>query len=273
MSGEMTGRTVLVTGSTDGLGRALARQLAAEGATVLLHGRDPAKGEETMRRIRASTGSADPAFYLADLSSLAQVRELAARILSERDRLDVLVNNAGIGRGTGEREVSADGYELRFAVMYLAPYLLTQLLEPLLVESAPARIVNVSSGGQAPIDFDDVMLEQNYSGTQAYCQSKLALVMATLDQADALRDRGVTANCLHPGTFMPTKMVLEAGIQPVDSLETGVAATMRLVASPELAGVTGKYFDRTRESRALDQAYDPDARRRLAELARQLVSV
>ena len=210
-------QVILVTGATDGLGRALARELAARGATVLLHGRDAAKGDTAMGEIREATGNERLAFYLTDFSSLAQVRMLAEQILAEHDRLDVLVNNAGIGTGgrTGtEREVSEDGYELRFAVNYLAPYLLTQLLEPLLVRSAPARIVNVASAGQAAIDFDDVMLERDYSGVQAYCQSKTALVMLTFELADELRDRGVTANCLHPGTYMPTKMVLEAGVRP-----------------------------------------------------------
>jgi NAD(P)-dependent dehydrogenase (short-subunit alcohol dehydrogenase family) len=116
------------------------------------------------------------------------------------------------------------------------------------------------------------MLERDYNGIRAYCQSKLALVMLTLDQADALRDSGVTANCLHPGTFMPTKMVLEAGVRPVDSLETGVEATMRLVSAPELADVTGVYFERTREALALEQAYDREARRRLNGIATKLVS-
>jgi NAD(P)-dependent dehydrogenase (short-subunit alcohol dehydrogenase family) len=272
MTVDMTGKTVLVTGSTDGVGRALAFELAAGGATVLLHGRDPVKGDEVLREIRGATGSDRLAFYLADLSSLSEVRRLAEQVLAEHHRLDVLVNNAGIGRGDGSREVSEDGYELRLAVMYLAPFLLTQLLEPLLVDSAPARIVNVASAGQAPIDFDDVMLEQDYDGVQAYCRSKLALVMLTLDQAEALRDRGVTANCLHPGTFMPTKMVLDVGIRPVDSLESGVAATMRLVVAPELANVTGTYFERTREARALDQAYDREARSRLGDIAAKLVS-
>jgi NAD(P)-dependent dehydrogenase (short-subunit alcohol dehydrogenase family) len=272
MTSELTGKTVLVTGSTDGLGRALALELAAGGATVLLHGRDPVRGEKTVRDIRDATGSDRLTFYVADLSSLSEVRGLAEQVLDEHDRLDVLVNNAGIGRGDGTREVSEDGYELRLAVMYLAPYLLTELLEPLLVESAPTRIVNVASAGQAPIDFDDLMLEREYDGIQAYCRSKLALVMLTLDQAEALRARDVTANCLHPGTFMPTKVVLEAGIRPVDSLENGVEATTRLVSAPELADVTGIYFDRTREARALEQAYDREARRRLDEIATRLVS-
>jgi NAD(P)-dependent dehydrogenase (short-subunit alcohol dehydrogenase family) len=267
-------QTILVTGSTDGLGRALARELAGRGATVLLHGRDSAKGEAALREVREATGNERVAFYLADLGSLAEVRGLAETVRGEQERLDVLVNNAGIGTGgraRAERELSADGYELRFAVMYLAPYLLSSLLEPLLVRSAPSRIVNVASAGQLPIDFDDVMLERSYSGAQAYCQSKTALVMLTFDLASELADRGVAVNCLHPGTYMPTKMVLEAGVTPVDSLESGIEATLRLVADPALDGVTGTYFDRLREARAISQAYDADARRRLRELTAELV--
>ncbi len=267
-------QVVLVTGSTDGLGRALAAELAGRGATVLLHGRDLAKGEATLHAIRDATGNDRVAFHLADLASLAQVRGLAEKVSGEQEQLDVLVNNAGIGfGGTGpdEREVSEDGYELRFAVNYLAPYLLTRLLEPLLVRSAPARIVNVASAGQAPIDFDDVMLERRYSGVQAYCQSKLADVMLAFDLADELRGRGVTANSLHPGTYMPTNMVLDAGVTPVDTLETGVGSTMRLAVDPELGGVTGTYFERVREGTAHAQAYDADARRRLRRLSVELV--
>jgi NAD(P)-dependent dehydrogenase (short-subunit alcohol dehydrogenase family) len=265
----LRGRTVLVTGATDGLGRALAVELAQAGATVLVHGRDDERGAQTLAELDGSGA----AWYRADLASLDEVRALADRILAEHERLDVLVNNAGIGTagpGDGRRVESEDGYELRFAVNYLAPFLLTHLLRPLLVASTPARIVNVASGGQAPIDFDDVMLERRYSGTQAYCQSKLALIMLTLDLADDLVGTGVTANSLHPGTYMPTKMVLEAGVEPVDSLELGVRSTTRLVADPELDGVTGRYFDRLRESRANAQAYDEDARRRLRELSERL---
>jgi NAD(P)-dependent dehydrogenase (short-subunit alcohol dehydrogenase family) len=165
---------------------------------------------------------------------------------------------------------SRDGHELRFAVNYLAPFLLTRRLVPLLRRSAPARIVNVSSAGQAPIDFDDVMLERSYSGVQAYCQSKLALVMLTLDLAEELRDAGVSATCLHPGTYMPTKMVRAAGVSPVDSLESGVQATLRLVADPELEDVSGVYFERERKSAPHPQAVDPEARRRLRELSERL---
>src|SRR5207253_376746 len=175
--------------------------------------------------------------------------------------------------GEGRRIESEDGHELRFAVNYLAPFLLTRLLEPLLVDSAPARIVNVSSAGQAPIDFDDVMLEHGYDGVQAYCQSKLALVMFTLDLAEELRDRCVTANCLHPGTYMPTKMVLAAGVTPLDSLETGVHATMQLIAAPDVARVSGRYFNRLDEARPHAQADDAEARKRLRDLSERLVGL
>jgi NAD(P)-dependent dehydrogenase (short-subunit alcohol dehydrogenase family) len=140
-----------------------------------------------------------------------------------------------------------------------------------IVSSAPSRIVNVSSAGQAPIHFDDVMLERNCSGTQAYGQSKLAQIMLTFDLAEELRGDGVTANALHPSTFMPTKIVLAAGLHPSSSLEQGVAATLRLVADPDLEDVTGRYFNREREARADPQAYDPAARRQLRELSERLV--
>jgi NAD(P)-dependent dehydrogenase (short-subunit alcohol dehydrogenase family) len=266
--------TVLVTGATDGLGKALALELASNGAAVLIHGRDEDRIERTLDELRQRGENDRIRSYRADFASLRQVGELAQELLANEQELHLLVNNAGIGTdlpGGGERGESEDGIELRFAVNYLAPFLLTQRVLPLLRSSAPARIVNVSSAGQAPLDFDDVMLERRYSGGQAYGQSKLAQVMFTLDVAAELDGSGVTANCLHPGTYMPTKMVHAAGIEPMDSLESGMLATKQLVTSPDLERVTGRYFDRLRESRALGQAYDDDARRRLRALSEQLV--
>jgi NAD(P)-dependent dehydrogenase (short-subunit alcohol dehydrogenase family) len=266
-------QTILITGATDGLGRALALELAGGGATVLLHGRDDARGERAIDDIRQRTGNQRLHWYRADLAALDEVRDLADRVGSHHERLDVLVNNAGIGAiepGGGRRALSRDGLELRFAVNYLSHYLLTALLRPLLERSAPARIVNVSSGGQAPIDFDDVMLEHGYDGIRAYAQSKLAQVMNTFDLAEELRDSAVTANCLHPATYMPTKMVVESGVSPVSTLEQGVRTTMRLVAGRELDGVTGHYFNGPREARAHPQAYDLQARRRLRQLSDRL---
>jgi NAD(P)-dependent dehydrogenase (short-subunit alcohol dehydrogenase family) len=271
----MTG-TVLVTGATDGLGKAVSIELARAGATVLVHGRTPERAEAAVADIRAASGSTLLRTCAGDFASLAQVRSLADGIAAGEPRLDALVNNAGIGTvdpGGGERIESEDGHELRFAVNYLAPFLLTRILEPLLVRSAPARIVNVASAGQAPVDFDDVMLEDGYDGGRAYSQSKLAMIAWTFDTAERLAGQGVTATALHPGTYMPTKMVLAAGVEPLDSLESGVRATLRLVADPALHGVTGRYFDRLEEARARPQAYDPDARRKLRQLSERLVGL
>jgi NAD(P)-dependent dehydrogenase (short-subunit alcohol dehydrogenase family) len=263
-------RTIVITGATDGLGKGLAAELAPSGARLILHGRNQEKGKALLEELRPkATGEIE--WLRADLSSLDEVRRLADDLLEE-DRIDVLVNNAGIGTAGGRQE-SSDGYELTFAVNYLAPFLLTRRLLPLIERSAPARIVNVSSAGQAPIDFDDVMLEQGYSGFQAYCQSKLALVMLTFDLAEEVEGSGVTANCLHPGTYMPTNMVRAAGVDPVTPLEEGVEATLRLVSSPEVADINGHYFDGTSESAPHPQAEDPEARRRLRELSEELTGV
>jgi NAD(P)-dependent dehydrogenase (short-subunit alcohol dehydrogenase family) len=206
----------------------------------------------------------------ADLASLAGVRQLAEAVPGE---LDVLVNNAGVGFGPpGQpRQWSADGIELRLAVNYVAPYLLTRLLLPALLRSAPARVVNVASVGQAPFDLDDPMLAGGYDGVYAYRRSKLALVAHTFDLAGELDGTGVTVNCLHPASLMPTAMVRESGWAQISTLEQGLRATLRLVVDPALAGVTGRYFDGERESRALDQAYDLPFRERLRALTESLI--
>jgi NAD(P)-dependent dehydrogenase (short-subunit alcohol dehydrogenase family) len=155
----------------------------------------------------------------------------------------------------------------------LSPFLLTRLLLPTLRRSAPARIVNVASAGQAPIDFRDVMLERRYDGVQAYSQSKLALVMFTFDLAEELAGTGVTANCLHPATYMPTKMVLAARGSSISTIEEGVQATMRLITAPELDQVSGRYFNGLREARAESQAYDRQARLKLRQLSEHLTGL
>jgi NAD(P)-dependent dehydrogenase (short-subunit alcohol dehydrogenase family) len=260
---------ILITGSTDGLGREVARQLAAGGAHVIVHGRNRERGEELVAEI-AADGRGSARFYAADFASLAQVRQLGAAILRDYDRLDVLVNNAGIGRGSDEtvRETSADGHELRFAVNYLAGFLLTRTLLPRLVESAPARIVNVASLSAARIDFDDVMLENGYTGVRAYGQSKLAQVLFTIELARELEGTGVTVNALHPATMMPTTMVLQRGGQPRSTIEEGVEAVLQLVAG-EGTG-SGQFFNGMVPARANEQAYDPEARARLWRLSERL---
>ena len=265
-------RVALVTGSTDGLGRAVAGSLAGSGFLVLIHGRDAARGQEVVREIGARGGAA--CFHGADFASLAAVRQLAAAVRAGHDRLHLLINNAGIGTGEAgrpaPRRTSADGYELRFAVNYLAGYLLTRLLLPVLGDGAPARIVNVASVGQYPLDFDNLMLTRAYSGMRAYAQSKLAQVMMTIDLAAELRGSGVTVNCLHPATYMDTTMVRAAGVAPASTVAEGAAAVMNLAVSPELEGHTGEYFDGLRNARANAQAYDVQARRRLAEASARL---
>ena len=257
--------TALITGATDGLGRAVARDLAAQGWTILVHGRSRERAQETLDEVPGGRA------YIADLSSLADVRRLADEVLAREERLHVLVNNAGIGSAEGEgRQESADGYELTFAVNYLSHFLLTLRLLDLLKRSAPARIVNVASAGQMAIDFDDVQLERAWNGTRAYCQSKLAQILFTFDLADELRDRGVTATCLHPASYMPTKIVTAART-PLSTLEEGVEATLALIRDHD--GVTGAYFNGTHEARADPQAYDADARRRLRELSERLTGV
>jgi NAD(P)-dependent dehydrogenase (short-subunit alcohol dehydrogenase family) len=266
-------KTALITGATDGVGRLVARQLAAEGWRVLAHGRNRERGEALVREIEANGGKAS--FLPADLAALAEVRRLAARVNQETDRLDLLVNNAGIGSvgdAPGRRE-SADGHELRFAVNYLAGFLLTRLLLPLLRASAPARIVNVSSAGQQAIEFDDVMLERSYSGVRAYCQSKLAQILFTIDLADELKGAGISVNCLHPSTYMNTTMVRQSGTTPVSKVETGAEAILQLAVSPGLEGRSGLYFNVMNESRANPQAYDAAARARLRKLSLALTGM
>ena len=264
-------QTVLVTGATDGLGRALARELAARGATVLVHGRSEERLQETAEEV----GSERIQPYRADFASLDEVRRLAGDVERDHERLDLLINNAEIGGGKdGRREESADGYELRFAANYLAPFLLTNLLLSLLRRSAPARVVNVASVGQSPIDFDDVMLEHEYSGMRAYSQSKLAQIMFTFTLAERLaaEEAGVTVNALHPASLMNTKMVYESFGYTMSTVEDGVEATLRLAISPDLDGVSGRYFDRLHEARAGEQAYDEDARLRLWRLSEELAA-
>jgi NAD(P)-dependent dehydrogenase (short-subunit alcohol dehydrogenase family) len=265
---RLDGKNALITGSTDGVGRVVATRLGAAGAHVLAHGRDRARGERVVADIQAAGGRVD--CLIADLASLAEVRRLAEIIRQGNDRLDILVNNAGIGTAGAARQTSVDGHELRFAVNYLAGFLLTYLLLPLLRAGAPSRIVNVSSAGQQAIDFDDVMLTHGYSGTRAYCQSKLAQIMFTVDLARELADSGITVNALHPATYMNTAMVRRAGVTPISTVEQGAEAILNLAMGSDGARQSGCYFNGLREARAAPQAYDTEARRRLREVSLSL---
>jgi NAD(P)-dependent dehydrogenase (short-subunit alcohol dehydrogenase family) len=267
-------KVVLITGSTDGVGRLVARRLADQGARILIHGRDHRRGKQLLEQIQAD-GRGSAVFLPADLSSLAEVRRLAGVVRHDCDHVDVLINNAGIGSGgsTGERETSRDDYELRFAVNYLAGFLLTRLLLPLMMYSKPARIVNVSSLAQHAIDFEDLMLNRGYTGGRAYAQSKLAQIMFTFDLAREFDPAMITANCLHPATYMATTMVRQSGVTPISTVEEGAEAILNLAVSQELDGHSGEFYNGLGPSRANAQAYDVRARERLRRLSMSLTGL
>src|SRR6202790_3385895 len=271
---NMDGKTVLITGSTDGVGRYVATKLAAAGAKVLIHGRDSARAKTLSDAIKRAGGS-EPTFYQADLSSLADTKRLGEAVRADHKRLDVFVSNAGIGsQNEGPaRQTSRDGYELRFAVNYLSGFLLARVLLPLLKASTPSRIVNVASLGQHPIDFDDVMITKGYSGSRAYAQSKLAQIMFTTDLSRELEGSGVTVNALHPATYMNTTMVREGGITPISTVEQGGDAILHLAAGDDVAGKSGLFFNGMAQSQANPQAYDEAARTRLRKLSLALTGL
>lgn len=261
--------TVLVTGATGGLGRLTAEALARRGARVLVHGRSADKVNQTVAALEAGGGAATG--LVADLSSLAETATLARAVIALAPELDAVINNAGVGFGRDRnlRQQSRDGFELRFAVNYLAPCLLTTTL---LAAGLPRRaIVNVASVGQEAIDFDDLMSARGYDGVRAYRRSKLALVMLTFDLAQDHPGRQVHA--LHPGTLLDTGMVRESGIAP-HGPASGGARAIQAVLDIALAaeGPTGQYFDEDRPARAAAEAYDPAARLRLREAARALLA-
>jgi NAD(P)-dependent dehydrogenase (short-subunit alcohol dehydrogenase family) len=258
---------MLITGSTSGLGAELALRLAREGAHVIVHGRDRTRGEAVVAAIEHE-GRGSATFYAADLADLTAVRDLAAAIRRDYDRLDLLVNNAGIWLPDGERRLSADGHELHFAVNYLAGFLLTRELLPLLENSAAARIINVASAAQRPIDFDNVMLDHGYSGGRAYAQSKLAQILFTVDLAEGLSGRRILVAALHPATLMDTPMVHGAGALVRSTVEEGVEAVLNVITTPNLE--SGQYFNGLTATRAHDQAYDRHARDRLRRLSEKL---
>jgi NAD(P)-dependent dehydrogenase (short-subunit alcohol dehydrogenase family) len=263
-------KIVLVTGSTDGLGREVAMRMAATGAHVIVHGRNIERGNAVVAEIaKGAKGTAR--FFAADFASLAAVRKLGEAILQDYGRLDVLVNNAGIGSAAPNgREVSADGHELRFAVNYLSGFLLTRMLLPRLIASAPSRIVNVASLAQTPIDFNDPMIEKGWTGSRAYGQSKLAQIMFTFDLAKELEGKGVLATVLHPATYMPTAMVRRAGVEPRATLDEGADAVMQLITGDVQ---NGQYYIGQTPGRANRQAYDETAREKLRTLSRLVTNM
>ncbi|MFF3906882.1 SDR family NAD(P)-dependent oxidoreductase [Streptomyces sp. NPDC001848] len=260
--------TVLITGATSGLGRYVAFELVRSGHVVLAHGRDARRTDRLVAELRTE-GAAHG--FVADLASLAEVRRLGDEVAAAHPGLDVLINNAGVGGGPpgSGREVGADGHELRLAVNYLAPVALTRVLLPVLRRNTPARIVNVGSAGQEPVDCDDPELTRGYNGVSAYCRSKFALAAHTFTLAEELRGTGVSVNVLHPATYMDTAMVREAGVTPWNTVADGASGVLALVTQD--VG-SGGYFDGTRPSRAHEGTYDREVQKRLTTVTDQLLA-
>ena len=259
------GLSILVTGATAGIGADAAARLAAGGAHVLVHGRSSERVQARVTELRAAGGTADG--LVADLASLADVADLARRISGP---LDALINNAGVGFGANRRarETSRDGFELRFAVNYLAPFVLTH---GLLARGLPTRgVVNVASVGQQALDLTDLQTERAYDGVRAYCRSKLALIMFTLDLA---RDRpALASDALHPGTYLDTGMVRDAGVTPLGPASQGVDSIVHVLDAALDQHTSGAYFNQQHLARADEQAYDAAVRSALHARTIELVS-
>ena len=280
---SMTGKTVLITGGTGGIGKATAIGLASMGARVGITGRDRARAEHAATAIAGDSGNPAVDVFVADMSSQTEVRRLAGEVLSAYPRLDVLINN--VGGFWAHRHVTADGLEHTFALNHLAPLLLTSLLLERLMASAPARVVTVSSGAQSmgKIDFDDLMGERKYSGQRAYNQSKLANVMFTYELARRLEGTGVTATVLHPGVtstgfgaedtargWGPMIAVMRPFMKkPRQGAETSVY----LASSPEVEGVTGRYFAGHKAKKSHESSYDTATTARLWQASADLVGL
>jgi NAD(P)-dependent dehydrogenase (short-subunit alcohol dehydrogenase family) len=278
----MDGKVCLITGATSGIGKATAMGLANMGASVVMVGRDQGRGEAALAEIKEKSANASVELMLADLSSQQEIHRLADEFKAAYPQLDVLMNNAGVIRS--KRITTADGIEMTFAVNHLASFLLTNLLLDVLKASAPSRIVNVSSGEQrnGTIDFDDLQGEKGYKGAKAYSQSKLATVLFTYELARRLEGTGITANCLHPGV-VGTNLgsgvsgvfgVMVRALTPLmKSPEKGAETSIYLASSPEVEGLSGRYFVKKAEARSSGVSYDEKIARRLWEVSAELTNL
>jgi retinol dehydrogenase 14 len=275
---DMTGRVCLVTGATRGIGRATAEGLARLGATVVLMARRVEDGDKVARAIAGRTGTA-PAVVTADLASLESIREVAGQVAQRYPRLHVLINNAGVI--PQQREVTVDGLEKQFAVNHLAYFLLTLLLLPQLRAGAPSRVINVSSGAHAHVrmDFDDLQSERGYQPKPVYSRSKLANVLFTYELARRLQGSGITVNAVSPGIIATGMLADYMGVPRGDTSvggappEKGAETSIYLASSPEVEGVTGKYFENRREISSSRESYDEAAARRLWDISARLTGV
>lgn len=283
MNNEMKDKVVLITGATNGIGKITALELAKKGAKVVIVGRNAAKTAATLSEIRSQSGNSGVDSLLADLSSQAQVRSLAEEFKQKYQRLDVLVNNAGAV--FSQRQETVDGYEMTFAFNHLSCFLLTNLLLDLVKASAPSRIVNVSSAAHTfgPLNFDDLMsTHYGMAGFKAYGQSKLANVMFTYELARRLEGTGVTVNVLHPGVVNTGFGKNNQGIMNLAlkvfglfslTPEQGAQTSIYLASSPEVAGVSGKYFDHCKPVASSKASYDQAAQNRLWEISEKLTGL
>ncbi|MEE2775638.1 MAG: SDR family oxidoreductase [Acidobacteriota bacterium] len=280
----MQGKTVLVTGANAGIGKWTAIALAEQGATIVAAARSASKGQRAVEEIRRRGGNDRVELRLADFSSLADVRRLAAEVAQAHPSLDVLVNNAGLIQG--QREETRDGFEVTFGVNHLAPFLLTLLLEPALRAAAPSRVVNVASRAhtRAALDFDDLQSRRGYQSMQVYGRSKLANILFTRELARRWRGSGVSANCLHPGVVRsdfgadgemgPWMAIGWALIKPfLISPRRGAETSVYLASSPEVEGISGEYFDRCRVSRSSRRSQDMDVAARLWAESAEMVGL
>ena len=278
---SMTGKTVLITGGTGGIGRAAAIGLASLGARVAITGRDRGRADAAAGEIARASGNPAIDVFVADLSSQAEVRRMAGEVRAAYPRLDVLLNN--VGGFWAHRHVTADGLEHTFALNHLAPFLLTNLLLDRLIASAPARVVTVSSGaqGMGAIDFDDLMGEPTYSGQRAYNQSKLANVMFTYELARRLEGTGVTATALHPGMTSTAFSAEDPAMRPLVAImrpfmrspKRGADTAVYLASAPGLEGVTGRYFADRTARRTHASSYDDATTARLWQVSADLVGL
>jgi retinol dehydrogenase 14 len=280
-SGSMGGKTVLITGGTSGIGKATATALAAMGARVVVTGRNEERGERAVEEIRRESGG-EVSLMLADLAVQADVRRLAEEFQERHDRLDVLVNNAGVVQS--ERTETPDGIETTLAVNHLAPFLLTNLLLDLLKRSAPSRVITVASKAErwAKLNLDDLQSRRKYRGMQVYGMTKLANIMFTFELAERLRGTGVAANCIHPGAVNTSFGTNNRGIMTLlfrafkpfmRSPEQGADTVIYLASSPDVEGMTGKYLSDRKLITASDMAYDEDLRERLWEISEELTGL
>ncbi|MBT1705171.1 SDR family NAD(P)-dependent oxidoreductase [Chryseosolibacter indicus] len=264
MENSVSGKTIFITGATDGLGKLVAMHLAEQGAHLLIHGRNMTKGEEVLRDLKHRTGNPNIHYYNADFSLLSDVNALGIRLLNEDKRIDILINNAGTA--LSKREVNTDGIELTLAVNYFAQVLLTEkLLAIMSLQSS--KIINVASAAQRALDFSDFMMEKYYESFSAYSKSKAALIMYTFDLAERLKGKGITVNALHPATLMNTKMVMDRSYV-MSTVEEGASAVEGLLKIKE----TGCYYNSKRLSKAIPQVYDVPTRRKLWKLTNDILT-